>query len=197
MNFEKSIENFTLQNEWNVDWFTQLLEKTFNQNLGHALEGVLDAWWSAELLSQVAPRVLYQGAPLFEVAQTRWSNVTGKTAVFEQDYFIGPTAWQLQETLDQPTYSEQYPWIDAAEFLKEWGLTREELLELKPQLVALEEVFLHLNRWAKTQEPAKRLQGRQNYLSVSGLKSPVRFDFNHGRNIIYDVRRKKFVMVDA
>jgi hypothetical protein len=119
------------------------------------------------------------------------------------------------------SYARTMEILDAAEFaaykkkfLESWHLTEQDVKDLFPKLFALEEAYKELAQMviADKENPvflpmtvtplANNLSFRHRDPRYRGnewsyLVVPIVFDFNHGLNIIYDLKRKRFVVIDG
>jgi hypothetical protein len=153
------------------------------------------SWQALAYLAHIAPGVTFQGRPLVEVAQMQWTDATGETGAFEQAYAYGPTTAQLQTALvSRRVMTVEGVWVESGEFLAIWGLSRGDAERLQPELAALEELYLRLHKWG-FDLPKLDFLWRGN--TTNFRQSSVLFDFNHGQNIIYDVLKRRFVIIDG
>jgi len=167
-------------------------ENCINNNLSN----ILRTWTALEYLSQITPHIKFRGLPLLDVARIHVTAQSASTGVLEQQYAYGPSVHDLQQAITSTVVIlESGRAIESDEFLKSWGLNKADAHLLQPMLDALEETYRRLQAWGTKQPLLEPLDNVANWVEDKPVS--VLFDFNHGRNIIYDIRLKRFVVIDG
>jgi hypothetical protein len=148
-------------------------------------------------LKQLSKKITFENKPLFRVAPAEMKDETFFTAVFEQEYVWGPTAYELYMAIfnnyiiDSDGFS-----ISSEKYLAQFNMTQESAKKLLPRLDMLTQFYDQLNLLAPRIPFFEELGGITNTVE-DGSSAQVYFDFNHGKNIVYDPSKDEFVIIDG
>jgi len=180
----------------------------------HSLENIILLFqrfiYTFKFLEIISPEVQYGGKPLFEVAKTSINPHDLSEGLVFQEPVFGPRVFDLMRLFEFEEFlNSQTSRPDTVKFFEEWGIDLSKKADLKLRIQAIElfyaqthSLFLNLlkkNFYVTDETPASRLPMMYNSANACNVDEvmPVGIDFNHGKNVIYDVKKDRFVVVDG
>jgi hypothetical protein len=140
------------------------------------------------------------GRRLVRVAKTYFNATDLARGMFEQEYVEGPTAYELQRAINllkNPPKLAPFAVSQAQALLNSAGLSVDEAQRM---IHCLEQFYRDAHGAALNAQMDRSFAvangGRSSDPSKSGPSLQVGFDYLHGRNVVWDVKARQFVMVD-
>jgi hypothetical protein len=160
-----------------------------------------------ELARELVKHVAFKGEKLLEVAQLLSTRAEHAEGVLRQRIVSGPSVDVIQQQLDIVLVRKKVTvpeYMRAIKFLDETGIAPRGAnahlahLEIQAKINAIESFYRHTDEIVRDYVNENKLE---HYAAtykgaVDGEHVMVGFDFNHGQNVVWDVRARVFKMID-